>query len=109
MASKRRAFAVHTQVSTTSYEYPYEKNPQLRLHNGPVRTARTLTRILSEVRPERVLQSWCARSQCFSFEAPEVHGADVDPMGTATLCLRRFRFLGSRKRKTTRSTRASTS
>jgi GDPmannose 4,6-dehydratase len=89
---KRRSSLFNTARIDHIYQDPHNPDPKLRLHHGDLSDSSTLTRILSEVRPDEVYNLGAQSHVSVSFESPE-YTADVDALGTLRL-LEAIRFLG---------------
>lgn len=92
---KRRSSTFNTDRIDHIYEDPHESDPCLVLHYGDLTDSSSVTRILSEVRPDEVYNLGAQSHVAVSFEMPE-YTADVDALGTLRI-LEAIRFLGLEK------------
>ena len=102
---KRRASLLNTDRVDHIYQDPNIDDAKFKLHYGDLADTSSLTRLLSEIKPDEVYNLGAQSHVAVSFEAPE-YTADVDALGTLRL-LEAIRFLGMEK--TTRFYQASTS
>ena len=102
---KRRSSLFNTQRIDHLYEDPHSGAAGMKLHYGDLSDTSSLTRLLSDIKPDEVYNLGAQSHVAVSFEAPE-YTADVDAVGTLRL-LEAIRFLGLDK--TTRFYQASTS
>lgn len=102
---KRRASSLNTQRVDHIYEDPHVKKQSFYLHYGDLTDSSSLTRLISEIRPDEIYNLGAQSHVAVSFESPE-YTADVDAIGTLRL-LEAIRFLKLEKK--TKFYQASTS
>jgi len=102
---KRRSSSLNTDRIDHIYEQPYVDERNFVLHYGDLADSSSLTRIISEVRPDEIYNLGAQSHVAVSFEVPE-YTADVDALGALRI-LEAIKFLGLEK--TTRYYQASTS
>ena len=93
---KRRSSQLNTQRIDHIYEDPHIDHQRFVLHYGDLTDSSSLTRIMSEVRPDEVYNLGAQSHVAVSFMAPE-YTSDVDALGTLRL-LEAIRFLGLEKK-----------
>ena len=84
---KRRASSLNTQRIDHIYQDPHIKNPNFFLHYGDLIDSSSLTRIVSEIRPDEIYNLGAQSHVAVSFEAPE-YTADMG------LCSKIINFVG---------------
>ena len=92
---KRRASLLNTDRVDHIYQDPNIDDAKFKLHYGDLADTSSLTRLLSEIKPDEVYNLGAQSHVAVSFEAPE-YTADVDALGTLRL-LEQFGFLVWRK------------
>lgn len=93
---KRRASSFNTQRIDHIYQDRHVEGRRFELHYGDLTDSSSLTRILSQVRPDEVYNLAAQSHVAVSFEVPE-YTAEVVAIGTLRL-LEAIRFLGMEKR-----------
>jgi GDPmannose 4,6-dehydratase len=93
---KRRASSFNTQRIDHIYQDPHASYHKMTLHYGDLTDSSSLTRILSDVKPDEVYNLGAQSHVAVSFETPE-YTSDVDALGTLRL-LEAIRFLGFEKK-----------
>ena len=89
---KRRASLFNTERVDHIYQDPHTPDGHFNLHYGDLTDGSSLTRIISEVRPDEIYNLGAQSHVAVSFESPE-YTADVDGLGTLRL-LEAVRVLG---------------
>jgi GDPmannose 4,6-dehydratase len=89
---KRRASLFNTDRVDHIYQDPHTSDRHFTLHYGDLADGSSLTRIISQVRPDEIYNLGAQSHVAVSFESPE-YTADVDGLGTLRL-LEAVRVLG---------------
>ena len=89
---KRRASLFNTERVDHIYQDPHTPDGHFTLHYGDLADGSSLTRIISQVRPDEIYNLGAQSHVAVSFESPE-YTADVDGLGTLRL-LEAVRVLG---------------
>jgi GDPmannose 4,6-dehydratase len=89
---KRRASLFNTERVDHIYQDPHTSDGHFTLHYGDLADGSSLTRIISQVRPDEIYNLGAQSHVAVSFESPE-YTADVDGLGTLRL-LEAIRVLG---------------
>jgi GDPmannose 4,6-dehydratase len=89
---KRRASLFNTERVDHIYQDPHTPDGHFTLHYGDLADGSSLTRIISQVRPDEIYNLGAQSHVAVSFESPE-YTADVDGLGTLRL-LEAIRVLG---------------
>lgn len=88
---KRRSSSFNTQRIDHIYEDLHVEGARFKLHYGDLSDASSLTRLISDIRPDEIYNLGAQSHVAVSFEAPE-YTSDIDGLGTLRI-LEAIRFL----------------